>query len=89
MITARDAMLSPMAHKPAMTPIGSDVEAFLDAIPDMTRRTDAHQLCALMVKVTGEPPMLWSSSIVGFGSELIDRSVQIRRGVDRAAHREP
>ena len=145
-----------MATKPKTTPTTTDVEAFLDAILDETRRADARQLYTLMAGVTGEPPVLWGSSIVGFGSydyryesghegssalagfaprkqhlvlylvggfedrhhklmaelgphktgkgclyikrladvdvdvlrELVDRSVRVRRGVDRAAHRE-
>jgi hypothetical protein len=145
------------AREQKTKPTSSDVEAFLTAIPDETRRADARQLCTLMAEVTGEPPMLWGSSIVGFGSydyryesghegtsalagfaprkqhlvvylaggfedrhqklvadlgphktgkgclyikrladvdlnvlrELIDRSVRVHRGVDRAAHREP
>ncbi|MGH2583789.1 MAG: DUF1801 domain-containing protein, partial [Dehalococcoidia bacterium] len=36
--------------------------------PDERRRADARQVCALMQEVTGEPPVLWGSSIVGFGS---------------------
>lgn len=146
-----------MAKEPATRPTNSDVEAFLDSIPDETRRADARTLCALMTQVTGEQPVLWGASIVGFGSydyrydsgyqgtsalasfaprkqhlvlylvggfedrhhrlmtklgphktgkgclylkrlaevdldalrELIDRSVRVRRGVDRAAHQGP
>jgi len=45
-----------------------DVEAFLDAIPDECRRADARTVCALMTELSGEPPALWGSSLVGFGS---------------------
>jgi Domain of unknown function (DU1801) len=57
-----------MAREQKTTPTSSDVEAFLDAIPDETRRADARQLCTMMTEVTGEPPVLWGSSIIGFGS---------------------
>jgi Domain of unknown function (DU1801) len=50
-----------------MTPTSSDIEVFLDAIPDETRRTDARQLRTMMAEVTGDTPVLWGSSIVGFG----------------------
>jgi hypothetical protein len=57
-----------MAREQKTTPTSSDVDAFLDAIPDETRRADARQLCTIMTEVTGEPPVLWGSSIIGFGS---------------------
>ncbi len=48
-------------------PTGADVQSFLDAVPDERRRTDAHALSSMMEQVTGEPPVLWGPSIVGFG----------------------
>jgi hypothetical protein len=50
------------------TPTDDDVDAFLASIPDDQRRRDAHLLVALMREVTGEPPVLWGRSIIGFGS---------------------
>ena len=44
------------------------VDAFLDAVPNPDRRADGQKLCALMQRVTGEPPKMWGPSIVGFGS---------------------
>jgi Domain of unknown function (DU1801) len=49
------------------SPTGADVDAFLDSVEDGRRREDARSLCALMQEVTGEPPVMWGSSIVGFG----------------------
>ena len=46
----------------------SDAEAFLATIADERRRADARALCTLMQDVTGEPPAMWESGIVGFGS---------------------
>lgn len=46
----------------------ADVNAFLDAVDNPRRRSDARQLLDLMQAVTGEPPKMWGSSIVGFGS---------------------
>ncbi|HEY6414721.1 MAG TPA: DUF1801 domain-containing protein, partial [Acidimicrobiales bacterium] len=46
----------------------ADVVAFIDAVPDEHRRSDARELCELMRSVTGEPPVMWGPSIVGFGS---------------------
>jgi hypothetical protein len=53
---------------PAMSPTGADVGAFVAAIPDEGRRADARTLCSLMQELTGEPPVLWGTSIIGFGS---------------------
>ena len=45
----------------------ADVDAFLDGVEHPQRRTDARQLLELMQAVTGEPPKMWGTSIVGFG----------------------
>jgi hypothetical protein len=45
-----------------------DVEAFVSSIPDPVRRQDARTMIALMQRVTGEPPVLWGASVIGFGS---------------------
>ncbi len=50
------------------TPAGGNVGAFLAAVPDERRRRDAQLLVELFAKVTGESPVLWGTSIVGFGS---------------------
>jgi Domain of unknown function (DU1801) len=51
-----------------MVPTSADVDAFIDAVPNENRRSDARQLCELMRSATGEPPVMWGPSIVGFGS---------------------
>jgi Domain of unknown function (DU1801) len=56
-----------MPKAPKTQPREADVEAFLAAVADETRREDARTLCALLGEVTGEPPVMWGSSIVGFG----------------------
>ncbi|MES2288622.1 MAG: DUF1801 domain-containing protein [Pseudomonadota bacterium] len=40
---------------------------FIDAVPDSARREDARVLSDLFARVTGEPPVMWGPSIVGFG----------------------
>lgn len=52
---------------PAMSPTGVSVDAFLDSVPDERRRADARELCTLMREITGEPPVMWGSGIIGFG----------------------
>jgi hypothetical protein len=46
----------------------ASVAAYLDAIADPARRADCDALSALIGKVTGEPPAMWGTAIVGFGS---------------------
>ena len=45
-----------------------DVNEFLDAVENPRRREDSRRVLELMREVTGEPPKMWGSSIVGFGS---------------------
>lgn len=44
------------------------VDAFISAIADDARREDCLTLLALMKRVTGEEPRVWSSGLVGFGT---------------------
>jgi len=53
---------------PAMRRTGISVAEFLAQVPDGQRRGDAYRLCALMQEITGEPPAMWGTSIIGFGS---------------------
>jgi hypothetical protein len=50
------------------TPTGGDAYAFIARVSDEQRRRDAQLLAELFAKVTGESPVLWGTSIVGFGS---------------------
>lgn len=49
-------------------PDGTDVNAVIDAIADSGRRADAVRLMTMMEEVTGDPPVVWSGRIIGFGS---------------------
>ena len=44
------------------------VPAYIDALTDPTKRSDAKELAQLMQRASGEKPKLWGPSIVGFGS---------------------
>ena len=46
----------------------AEVRAFVDAVPGATRRRDAETLLELFGRITGEPPRMWYSTIIGFGS---------------------
>lgn len=41
---------------------------FIDAIDHPLRREEAKTVCAMMERITGEPPRMWGPSIIGFGS---------------------
>lgn len=44
------------------------VTAFIDAVPDETKRDDARRLITIMKNLTGFEPKMWGPSIIGFGS---------------------
>jgi Domain of unknown function (DU1801) len=47
---------------------GGDVQPFLTSVPDDRRRQDAQRLVELLGEVTGQPPVMWGASIIGFGA---------------------
>lgn len=49
-------------------PTPADVDAFITAVSDEQKRADSYELIELMQTATGEPPIMWGLSIVGFGS---------------------
>lgn len=46
----------------------ASVADFLDSVDDEQRTSDCLELVEIMQEITGEPPKMWGSSIVGFGS---------------------
>lgn len=49
-------------------PTGRSVEAFIERVPNSTRRDDARTVLALMRRVSRVAPRMWGPSIIGFGS---------------------
>jgi hypothetical protein len=47
----------------------ASVDAFLAAVEPEQRRADGRILLDMMTRITGEPPVLWGPSIIGFGTE--------------------
>ena len=64
---ARGSAAETMAVEPKTRPTNDSVAAFIAAVESPSRRADALALCAMMEDVSGEPPVLWGRSIVGFG----------------------
>ncbi len=48
-------------------PTRASVAKFIGAVENETRRKDAKTLLAMMKKITGDKPVMWGPSIVGFG----------------------
>jgi hypothetical protein len=49
-------------------PTETSVTAFVAALPEAAKRSDAKMLMTLMKRATGEKPRLWGTSIIGFGT---------------------
>ncbi len=45
----------------------ASVEAFIATVENEQKRLDSIQLCKIFEEVTGEKPMMWGDSIIGFG----------------------
>lgn len=48
-------------------PTSASVEDFINRVKDEQKRQDSFVLLEMMKKATGEEPILWSNSIIGFG----------------------
>lgn len=49
-------------------PNTTSVTSFLDSVEDEIQRQDSYTLLGMMKKITGEEPVMWGPSIIGFGS---------------------
>jgi Domain of unknown function (DU1801) len=45
----------------------ASVTAFIDAVPNETKRQDSYKLLDLYKRVTGEEPRMWGDAMIGFG----------------------
>lgn len=48
-------------------PTAASVADVIAAVPDPRRRAEAEAVDAIMRRVSGEPPVLWGPSIIGYG----------------------
>ncbi|MDB5704290.1 MAG: hypothetical protein JWN66_1406 [Sphingomonas bacterium] len=46
----------------------ASVDDFLSRVEPEQRRIDGRRVCEMMARITGEPPVMWGPSIIGFGS---------------------
>jgi len=49
-------------------PHQASVEEFIDSVEPAAKQKDARVLDALFRKVTGEPPVMWGPTIIGYGA---------------------
>lgn len=61
-------------------PTEDDVKKFLESVEDPQRREDGLKMLALMEKLTGVKPVMWGSSIVGFGTQHYKSAATGREG---------
>ena len=57
-----------MTSEPKTKPTDVPVEDFIAAVDNPTRRADAEVVRDLLTEVSGEQPVMWGPSIVGYGS---------------------
>lgn len=56
-----------MPPEPKTRPTNASVADFLDAVEHRGRREDSKVIAALMSEISGEKPVMWGASIVGYG----------------------
>ncbi len=54
--------------EPKTRPVKGGLATYLKAIDDPDRRRDTRTLIALLRRATGAKPILWGTSIIGFGT---------------------
>jgi len=52
-------------------PTKDNVESFINSLTDEQKKVDSFQLVELMKEMTNEEPILWGSSIIGFGKKPV------------------
>ena len=57
-----------MPAEPKTKPTDASVEAFLEAVENPIRREDGKVVAKMLAEVSGEAPVMWGPSIVGYGS---------------------
>lgn len=55
------------SREPKTKPTAASVAAFIDAVENEQRRKDAKTVDKLMREITGEKPVMWGPSIIGYG----------------------
>ena len=64
-MTEKKSKLAEIKTKPTT----ASIEDFINALPDEQKRKDSFELMGMMERASGEKPVLWSNSIIGFGNK--------------------
>jgi hypothetical protein len=64
-MTEKNSKLAQIKTKPT----SANVEDFINKVSDEQKRKDSFVLLEMMKKATQEEPVLWSSSVIGFGTK--------------------
>ena len=57
--------------EPKTRPTQESVEDYINAIADDVRRQDATTVCEMLIRVSGERPVMWGTAIIGFGQQRL------------------
>lgn len=76
-MTEQNSKLADIKTKPT----SQNTEDFINNIQNEQKRKDCFTLLDMMKKLTGEEPVLWSNSIIGFGNKRY-KSIATGREVD-------
>jgi hypothetical protein len=60
--------MDPMSDRKTL-PTTTDVDAVVESAPDDRRRRDTREVLDLMREVTGAEPVVWGTSMIGFGRQ--------------------
>lgn len=52
-------------------PNAGDVSQFLNAVEPESRREDSFRILNIMKEISGEEPVMWGPSIIGFGNTYL------------------
>jgi len=56
-----------MAEKNKTIPTRVNPSKYLNSVENERHRADGHEVIEMMRKASGEPPVMWGPSIIGFG----------------------
>ena len=62
-------------------PTSESVEDFINSVQDEQKRKDSFVILEMMKKATGEEPIMWVGSLIGFGNVIV-KSPSTGREVD-------
>ncbi|MFX0204173.1 MAG: hypothetical protein ACFFCW_49375 [Candidatus Hodarchaeota archaeon] len=62
------SLFEPLRARAKTRPTDASVEEFLESVENPTRKSDGFKLLEIMKEVIQEKPVMWGTSIIGFGT---------------------